>query len=139
MRCRGCPVWTPLSQKLTWIPAARYREGFFAAGDHPAVGWQIPQPWVTNTDGVKVRLDDVLHGEWAVLHTGAVPSGEQAWTELGVPTVHVTEPALVRWLQRKKATAIVVRPDGFIYAATQSGHSLPAPPTLAITRIGASA
>ncbi len=34
--------------KMTWIPDARYEEGFFAAESHPAVGWQIPQPWVTD-------------------------------------------------------------------------------------------
>ena len=46
--------------KLTWIPDARYEEGFFAADSHPAVGWQIPQPWVTDDTGATVRLDDLL-------------------------------------------------------------------------------
>ncbi|MBV8293158.1 MAG: FAD-dependent monooxygenase, partial [Mycobacterium sp.] len=45
-------------QKITWIPDARYREGFFAAGGHRAVGWQIPQPWVKDANGARVRLDD---------------------------------------------------------------------------------
>jgi 3-(3-hydroxy-phenyl)propionate hydroxylase len=31
-------------------------------------------------------------------------------------------------LRRKKAAAVVLRPDGFIYAAAESGHPLPPPP-----------
>jgi 3-(3-hydroxy-phenyl)propionate hydroxylase len=115
-------------QKLTWIPDARYREGFFAADGHRAVGWQIPQPWVTDGDDERVRLDDVLGGQWAILYIGAPPSGTQAWTELGVPTVQVIEPTLIRWLQRRKAVAAVLRPDGFVYAAAGSSQPLAPPP-----------
>jgi 3-(3-hydroxy-phenyl)propionate hydroxylase len=115
-------------QRLTWIPDARYREGFFAADGHRAVGWQIPQPWVTDHDGARVRLDDVLGGRWAILHIGAPPSGARAWTELGVPTIRVSEPELIRWLRRRKAVAAVLRPDGFVYAAAGSGQPLPPPP-----------
>src|SRR6201996_3439817 len=95
-------------QKITWIPAARYADGFFAAGDHRVVGWQIPQPWVTDADGARVRLDDVLGGQWAILHIGQWPSGSQAWAQLGVPTVPVSEPALIGWMRRRKATAVVL-------------------------------
>lgn len=116
------------SQKLMWIPDARYAEGFLDTNGHCAVGWQIPQPWVTNADGTRVRLDDLLGGCWSILYTGAIPDGTPAWTGLGVPTIHITEPALLRWLQGKKATAVVLRPDGFIYAAAKSGQPLPAPP-----------
>ena len=122
-------------QKLTWIPDARYSDGFFA-DSHRAVGWQIPQPWVTDTDGATVRLDDVLNRQWAVLYTDTPPAGTQSWTEMGAPTIHVTEPTLVRWLRRKKAAAVVVRPDGFIYAACQSGQRLPAPPAVTPIRTG---
>ena len=128
-----------LLQKLTWIPDARYGEGFFADGNHDAVGWQIPQPWVTDANGDKVRLDDVVNGRWAVLHTGSLPAGTHAWAGLGVPTIQVTEPALVRWLRRKKATAVVLRPDGFIYAATQSGQPLPVPPAVVPSTTGVAA
>ena len=79
--------------KLSWIPDARYTDGFFAAGKHRAVGWQIPQPWVTDASGATVRLDDVLGGQWTILHTGAPPPGTPAWAELGVPTIRVSEPA----------------------------------------------
>ena len=51
--------------KMTWIPDARYDDGFFATARHRAVGWQIPQPWVIDDTGATVRLDDVLGGQWA--------------------------------------------------------------------------
>lgn len=119
-------------QRLTWIPDARYRAGFFAAGTHAAVGWQIPQPWVTNADGTKVRLDDILDGQWAILHVGERPAGAQAWTALGVRSLQITEPTLIEWLRRKEAAVVVLRPDGFIYAAAESGYPLPLPPDIRI-------
>ena len=115
-------------QRLTWIPDPRYADGFFATGGHRAVGWQIPQPWVTDADGARVRLDDVLDGQWTVVHTGESPSGASAWSAIGVPTLRISEPTLVGWLRRKKAAAVVLRPDGFIYAAAKSGQPLPPPP-----------
>ena len=131
-------------QKITWIPNARYRDGFFAAGGHRAVGWQIPQPWVKDANGARVRLDDVLGGQWAIVHVGEPPSGSQAWAKLDVPTIRVSEPALSQWLRDRKATAAVLRPDGFIYAAAGSGQPLPPPPpghtgNIVTARAGASA
>jgi 3-(3-hydroxy-phenyl)propionate hydroxylase len=35
---------------------------------------------------------------------------------------------LIRWLSDRKAAAVVVRPDGFVYAAAEFGQPLPAPP-----------
>ena len=63
------PGVLPGGQKLWWIPDAHYQKGFFTGG-HRAVGWQIPQPWVIDAKGATVRLDDVLEGRWALLHTG---------------------------------------------------------------------
>jgi 3-(3-hydroxy-phenyl)propionate hydroxylase len=134
-------------QRLTWIPDARYADGFFAEGKHRAVGWQIPQPRVTDADGARVRLDDLLGGQWTILHSGESPAGAGAWTEAGVATLRISEPTLVGWLRSKKAASVVVRPDGFIYAAAKSGRPLPPPPdgysfsaaTSAGTRIEATA
>jgi 3-(3-hydroxy-phenyl)propionate hydroxylase len=123
-------------QKLMWIPDARYANGFFAADGGKAVGWQIPQPLITGADGAKVRLDDALGGDWAVVYTDALPSGAEAWTRSGATALRVTEPSLVSWLQRKKASAVVVRPDGFIYAAAQFGQPLPTPPALMSIKTG---
>jgi 3-(3-hydroxy-phenyl)propionate hydroxylase len=122
-------------QKFWWIPDAHYDDGFFAT-THPAVGWQIPQPTVGG-----VLLDELLGGRWTVLHTGAVPTGAAAWTAAGASTLQITEPSLVRWLRDRKADAVVLRPDGFVYAATSSGQPLPAPPAgLSLTTLtGASA
>ncbi len=114
--------------KFTWIPDARYRQGFLTSARHRAAGWQIPQPWVTDADGSRVRFDDVLGGGWAIVHIGRAPHSSQAWAKLGVPTVPVVEPTLVHWLRRRKAAAAVLRPDGFIYAAAKSGRPLPPPP-----------
>ena len=127
-------------QKLIWIPDARYRAGFSAARTHDAVGWQLPQPWITDAQGRKLRLDDVIGGRWTILYFGVAPAGADRWRRLGAQALAVTRrgPAadaigdsdgvLTDWLRAKKATAVVVRPDGFIYAAIDGGHRLPAPP-----------
>ena len=128
-------------QTVMWIPQPRYSGGFLATG-HRAAGWQIPQPWVTDANGARARLDDVLGNRWTLLHIGPAPSGGRAWQKVGVPTLTVSGPGsdpqldgirdgdgtLVRWLDAKNATAVVLRPDGFIYAAAQSGRPLPPPP-----------
>jgi 3-(3-hydroxy-phenyl)propionate hydroxylase len=122
------PAVNAVLEKFTWLPDARYRRGFLSSVKQHAVGWQIPQPWVTAADGSRVRLDDVLGRQWAIVHVGPAPRGSQAWAELGVPTIPIVEPTLVRWLRRRKAAAAVLRPDGFVYAAAGSGEPLPPPP-----------
>jgi 3-(3-hydroxy-phenyl)propionate hydroxylase len=131
----------PWLQKYMWIPAARYSDGFLSAG-HRAAGWQIPQPWVLDSGGETVRLDAVLGNRWALLYAGEPPTGVHAWTERGVPALRLCGPesplrsgtirdiggTLVNWLQGKGAAAVVLRPDGFIYAAAESGEALPPPP-----------
>jgi 3-(3-hydroxy-phenyl)propionate hydroxylase len=143
-------------QKLYWIPDARYDGGFFSRAGSGAAGWQIPQPWVTDDAGTTVRLDDVIGGRWTVLHFGVAPAGIEAWTDRGASVIALcgagdrAVPGAVRdidgtltaWLHRKKAAAVVLRPDGFIYAAAESGRRLPTPPAgyeLAPTRTGARA
>lgn len=136
-----------LSKRL-WTPQARYRSGFFAPGFTAAIGWQIPQPWVLDEHGRALRLDDVLDSRWTVLYTGARPKGTQAWAAIGVETVRLAGPGqvlsaehlldsggtLAAWLARKKAVAVVVRPDGFIYTACAADQALPPPPAGISTR-----
>jgi 3-(3-hydroxy-phenyl)propionate hydroxylase len=134
------PAVLAAGQKLIWVPVAHYRAGFLAADAHSAVGWQLPQPWVTDCTGEKLRLDEALGGGWTILHIGAAPVGADQWEGLGARSLAVTDQgpaagairdddgALTRWFRSKKAAAVVVRPDGFIYAAAAAGRPLPAPP-----------
>ena len=139
-RLTRLPGVLAIAEKLIWIPDAHYPDGFFASDAHAAVGWQLPQPWVTDATGANVRLDDVIDRRWAVLHFGAAPAGAERWEKLGALSLSVSnrepaaravrddEGALIRWLRAKKAAAVVVRPDGFVYAAAASGLPLPPPP-----------
>jgi 3-(3-hydroxy-phenyl)propionate hydroxylase len=97
---------------------------------------------VIDAKGVSVRLDDVLDGRWTVLHTGPLPVGAQAWADVGAQSIRLSGSydatigdgvrdsgaTLIAWMTRKKSTALVVRPDGFVYAAAAVGQPLPVPP-----------
>jgi 3-(3-hydroxy-phenyl)propionate hydroxylase len=129
-------------QKRWWIPDAHYDTGFFADSGHAAVGWLIPQPWVIDDKGDTARFDDVLDGNWAVVHTGVLPTGAHAWADARAMVIRLAGPhdatvsdgvrdsgaILIDWMAAKNATAVVLRPDGFVYAAAASGRPLPAPP-----------
>ena len=118
---------------------ARYRAGLRARNGKGAVGWQIPQPWVTDEKGDAVRLDDVIGGRWGVVHR---PSSERDWRAAGVPGLRVlmagstpcadssstSTGLLTRWIDQQGASVAVVRPDGFVYAGAAEGQPLPPPP-----------
>ena len=141
-RASRLPHAMDVIQKHLWIPDARYVDGFLGPAA-PAVGWQLPQPWVVDTKGATARLDDVIGSQWTLLHTGPLPAGAAAWTELGIPTIRIEGPhtaahgefvrdtggTLGAWLKAKRAETVIARPDGFVYAASSSGQSLPPPPT----------
>lgn len=128
-----------------WLPDARYRDGFLSKSGNAAEGWLIPQPWVLDEKGDTVRLDDILGGRWTVLHVGPPPDFGD-WRSAGVSALRVAQPgtapgpdgivdldgSLIRWLNKKGATAVAVRPDGFVYAGTNGrapgGQSLTPPP-----------
>jgi 3-(3-hydroxy-phenyl)propionate hydroxylase len=112
--------------KYSWVPEPRYARGFLGGGGR-VVGRKVPQPWVLDADGVRRRLDEVTAGHWTVLTTGAPPP---AWTAAGAASFTVLprgatprpggvvddDGVLVAWLRRHRATTIVLRPDGFVYA-----------------------
>lgn len=124
-----------------WLPDAHYGDGFVANNGNGATGWLIPQPSVMDEKGDTVRLDDVLGGRWNVLHVGSPPD-VSAWRSAGVPIIRITSPgtvpgpdsivdcdgSLTRWLEKKNASTVVVRPDGFIYAGAHTNQPLPTPP-----------
>ena len=136
------PYFTAWLRNHRWLPDARYRDGLLAHNGNRAVGYQVPQPWVVDEKGDTVRLDDVIAGRWAILHTGASAQWP-AWRAAGVPILKVTasgsvasadcvvdsDGSLTRWLDKKGASVVVVRPDGFVYAGAGHSQPLPPPPT----------
>ena len=112
-----------------------------ARNGNGAVGWLIPQPWVVDEKGDTVRFDDVIGGRWTVLHIGPAAPW-QAWRSAGVPIIRIAPPGsapapdcifdqdgtLTRWLGKKKASVVAVRPDGFVYAGG-GDQPLPPPPS----------
>ena len=89
----------------------------------PGAGRPLPQPRVRTRDGREGLLDDVLGGGWAVLTTRPVADAER----LGLPR-HVLgrdlvdlDGSLERWLRRRRASVVVVRPDGYVFAAGGPG------------------
>jgi 3-(3-hydroxy-phenyl)propionate hydroxylase len=139
MRIR--PVRTYL-QEAGWFPDTVYRRGLLSrVVPGPAVGRQLPQPWVRTGNGERIRLDDVLAGGWALLHTGTAAQWP-AWTADRAARLRVlpvgsnpapgtivdTDDVLIPWMRRHRATVLAVRPDAVVYAAATDGADLPAPP-----------
>ena len=128
-------------QAASWIPACRYRDGFFAGADGTtAPGRKIPQPWVLDGTGARVRLDDVLSAGWSLLHLG--PSPARGWRAAADTVLQVlpagtapragavvdTDGALTGWMREMRAVSLVLRPDRIVYTAATATTSLAAPP-----------
>lgn len=141
LRVPGTAEWL---RDNRWIPDAFYPRGLLATVKaHPAgaVGWLIPQPWVLGHSGVRIRLDDALQGRWTILHLGDAGSWP-GWRTVGVQALRITgsgtppapdtlvdvDDVLMRWMRRKRATALALRPDGVVYATAGADSPLPPPP-----------
>lgn len=135
------PYFTTWLRNHRWLPDARYRSGLLAPNGNAAVGWLIPQPPVIDQNGATVLLDDLLGRRWTILHLG--PERDwKTWRSVSVPCLQVKPPgsrpgpgavvdmdgSLTDWLHKKHAAVVVVRPDGFVYAAAADHQLLPAPP-----------
>lgn len=121
-----------------WIPDARYGDGLLAESEHAAQGRKPPQPRVwpsSDTDAEASQLlDDVIGDRWAVLHVGAPPAGTEAWATAGAHVMRFgpggdwrDDGTLTAWMRQRKAVALVLRPDRFVYAAASSSGALPPP------------
>ena len=107
----------------------------------PRVGWQIPQPWVTDANGATGPPRRCPRRAGGRSCTPARSSRAVAG-RLGAAALPDCRPGSAPIARRrrrprrnpdpldgrKKAAAVVLRPDGFIYAAATSGQPLPPPP-----------
>jgi 3-(3-hydroxy-phenyl)propionate hydroxylase len=115
----------PLRRGPLVVPLKRVRS--VVGKDLP--GTLVPQPWVT-ADGREQRLDDLLGSSFALLADGRVKPGLLALARrLGAPVLQL-DPAvgakhgrlvesadLRRWLARRGAGAVLVRPDRVVLMA----------------------
>jgi 3-(3-hydroxy-phenyl)propionate hydroxylase len=134
------PGFTSWLRNHRWLPDARYRSGFIVHTG-AATGWLFPQPWVIDEHGDHVRLDDAIGGAWVVLHTGHRDS-LRPWASVNVPIIEIAprggaprpgrivdhDDKLTSWLADKNASAVIIRPDGFVYAGGNAHRPLPPPP-----------
>lgn len=137
-----------------WFPDAKYPSGFLAPAanargsrrpkSHLADGWQIPQPWVLDSAGSRVRFDDAVPAGWIVLQTPGASRKNvtEPWAQAGVPVLVLhgpgeapapnavvdTDGVLLSWFKQQGVDVVALRPDGFIYTSAAARGSLAKPP-----------
>ena len=94
-----------------------FAAGFLMAGA-PGAGEVFPQPWGV-AEGRTVRLDDVLgHGAWLITRSAAagLPAPPQmTLSSLDDPRLAPFRPALLAWMDKRGAAAVLVRPDRYVF------------------------
>ena len=94
-----------------------YRAGIVAA-DSAGGGERFVQPWVQR-DGKSVLLDDKTGQGWRLFVTDAVFMDAVRLGSLEVSVIRISEVAddgtLARWLETRRAQAVLVRPDAYVF------------------------
>ena len=143
---RHLPFWNRVLQPSN--ATNRFASGWVTGtpGRRNALGRMIPQPTVLDRRGQEHLLDDLVGSGFVVLGVGIDPRSAmtarqvEAWTGLGADfrTVRrsfaTTDGAddvidgtgvLLDWLDRYRATVVVVRPDRFVAATDRTGLDVP--------------
>lgn len=88
-----------------------------------ASGLLFPQPWVARGDGHRVRLDEVLGGDWAIIAKASdfVPAdGDVPVFVLGADIAD-EDGVLSEWLAAFGAESVLVRPDRYVFGIAGDG------------------
>jgi 3-(3-hydroxy-phenyl)propionate hydroxylase len=100
--------------------------GLLGSVVHPARGTIFPQPLLMQSNGEKVRMDDIHHAGWKIVFS-ATASDEfsqaakhhhlPALMSLKLGTIAFTEAegVLQQWFEKHGVQAAIVRPDHYIY------------------------
>ena len=108
--------------------------GLLAAQTHPARGTLFPQPWIQHA-GANVRMDEVVGRGWRLIVSPqadvALKAAANAHSVKGM-TLHTlgqgelieTEGVLWNWFTQHACTAVIVRPDHYVYGVANSEAEL---------------
>lgn len=100
--------------------------GMLSRMQHAVIGSIFPQPWLIS-EGVRIRFDEVIgHGWLLVVHpsvTQPVMAGMQVVT-VGAGGLIEDEGILAQWMARNNCTAVLVRPDRYVFGAAESEAEL---------------
>ena len=135
-RLPGVVAWR---QKITWIPDARYADGFFASAQ-PRGRRVADSATVGHRRQRRRRLASTTSSaaQWTVLHTGAPPAGAtlDGWTcaRLAVPrrpdagAIRDNDGTLIRGCGARRQQPWCCVPTDSSMPQPNPGHPLPAPP-----------
>jgi 3-(3-hydroxy-phenyl)propionate hydroxylase len=108
--------------------------GYFATGDHPAIGSLFVQPNVYGRAGTQL-LDDVAGAGWRVVlsceaHQWSLNTAPELFNVLRFTDVarvgflHEVHNVLSNWFAGHKVQAAIVRPDHYVYAVATTEQEL---------------
>lgn len=84
-------------------------------GQSPAVGLLFPQPWVTEISGARVRLDDVLGSEWALISREPQLAAPDVQALVIGQDIQDVDGTLDAWFTAFETDAVLLRPDRYVF------------------------
>ncbi|MGJ6962951.1 bifunctional 3-(3-hydroxy-phenyl)propionate/3-hydroxycinnamic acid hydroxylase [Streptosporangium sp. G11] len=106
-----------LQARLAGTALPRLPDGPLVRRAHdPLAGALCPQPWIA-VEGETRRLDDLIGGSFALLHSGPLVPELAAVASLCDARTVRAKGELARWLARAGADSALVRPDGIVLAS----------------------
>jgi 3-(3-hydroxy-phenyl)propionate hydroxylase len=108
--------------------------GLLATQEHPARGTLFPQAWIKH-QGARCRMDDVLGTGWQLIlgpQADAVHQNASKSTavkglgihQLGSAGLEETDGVLMNWFALNDCSAVIVRPDHYIYGVAKTASEL---------------
>lgn len=114
-----------------WIRKPSYKSGLLGL-QHRLSGGPMFQPWVETAEGKRVRMDDLIGLNFALISTDSPtgPEVRQFVSELGGVVLKLDcdffDPSetVCKWYDEHRINAVLLRPDRVIYDAGRDGQAL---------------